>query len=52
MFDLNNINGYEFTNKIYNKENDLNIYLLMHKIVIMDNDDIRSFKYDVKDPFI
>ena len=38
-------------------ENDLNIYLLMHKItnakiVLMDNDDIRSFKYDVKDPFI
>ena len=56
MFDINNINGYELEKKIYNKEHDINIYLLTHiktkaKIVLMDNDDTnRCFNIAFRTP--
>ena len=56
MFDINNIKGYELEKKIYNKEFDINIYLLTHvktkaKIVLMDNDDTnRCFNIAFRTP--
>lgn len=56
MFDKNNINGYKLDKTIYNKENDINIYLLTHekteaKIVLMDASDInRSFNIAFRTP--